>query len=147
MKQYAEISTATPEKFNRMVGICKEDFQQLLTQIADFISCEKSRNPLKKRGRKPTLSLENRLLLTLYYQRHYPTFDVLSSIFGICESYCQKIYTQQLRILAKIQTLPNHKEQLENSRAVVVVDVTEQPIERPVKKQKQYFSGKKTPYC
>ncbi len=35
---------------------------------------------------------EDRLLLTLYYLRHYPTFANLGDIFGISESYCCKIY-------------------------------------------------------
>jgi len=35
---------------------------------------------------------------------------------------------------------------LEDPTATVAIDVSEQPIERPVKNQKAYYSGKKTPY-
>lgn len=142
MKPFARIYTAPDKKFLRTVGISKEDFQQLHTKVIDFTSTEKMRNPIKKRGKKAKLAQEDRLLLTLYYQRHYPTFDNLANVFGICESYCQKIYTRTVRIIAKVQTLPSTQEQLENSSTVLAIDATEQRIERPVKKQKQFFSGK-----
>ena len=32
---------------------------------------------------------------------------------------------------------------MENPPETLIIDVTEQPIERPVKGQKQYYSGKK----
>lgn len=52
----------------------------------------KKRNPLKKRGlKKSKLSLEERVLLTIYYLRHYPTFVNLANIFEISESYCHRI--------------------------------------------------------
>ena len=47
------------------------------------------------------------------------------------------------RILAKVGTLPNRKSLLENPPETLIIDVTEQPIERPIKGQKQYYSGKK----
>jgi hypothetical protein len=144
MKPFASISTVPEKKFVRNVGLSKENFQQLHVKVIDFMNAEKRHNPLKKRGRKSTLAQEDRLLLTLYYQRHYPTFEVLGNIFDICESYCQKIYTRTVRIIAKVQTLPSNQEQLENTSMVLAIDATEQRIERPVKKQKQFFSGKKS---
>jgi len=99
---------------------------------------------LKKRGlKKSKLSLEDVVLLTFYYLRHYPTFKNLSNIFDISESYCYKIYYKIVRILAKVGTLPNRKSLLENPPETLIIDVTEQPIERPIKGQKQYYSGKK----
>lgn len=143
MKPFSQISCVSEKKFVRHVGINQADFRQLHLKVTDFIEAEKQRNPLKKRGQQSRLAPEDRLLLTLYYQRHYPTFEVLGNIFNICESYCQKIYTKTVRILAKVQTLPGKKELFENKSEIVVLDVSEQRIERPVKKQKAYFSGKK----
>jgi Helix-turn-helix of DDE superfamily endonuclease len=87
--------------------------------------------------------LEDRLLLTLYYLRHYPTLINLAAVFGISESYCHKVYARTARILAKIEKLPNRKALLEDPAATLAIDVSEQPIERPVKNQKAYYSGKK----
>jgi hypothetical protein len=105
---------------------------------------EKERNPLKKRGlQKSELSLEDRVLLTIYYLTNYPTFENLAHIFEISESYCHKIYSRYAKYLAKVETLPNRRKLLENPPETVIIDVTEQPIERPVKGQKPYYSGKK----
>ena len=46
-------------------------------------------------------------------------------------------------MLAKVEKLPNRKALLEDPEATLVIDVSEQPIERPVKNQKAYYSGKK----
>ena len=87
---------------------------------------------------------EDRLLVVLYYLRHYPTFENLADVFGISESYCHKIYTRYGKILAQVETLPNRKQLLEDAPETLAIDATEQPIERPVKGQRAYYSGKKT---
>lgn len=86
------------------------------------------------------------MLLTLYYLRHYPTLINLAAVFGISESYCHKVYTRTARLLAKVEKCPNRKALLEDPAATLAIDVSEQPIERPVKNQKAYYSGKKTPH-
>jgi len=144
MKKYQEIETDTPETFKRMTGLSKDNFQNLCDKANANIEAEKIHNPLKKRGLKTSkLSLEDCVLLTLYYLRHYPTFINLADVFEISESYCYKIYYRYARILAKIENLPNRKNVLENPPDTLIIDVTEQPIERPVTGQKPYYSGKK----
>jgi len=49
-------------------------------------------------------------------------------------------------MLAKVEKLPNRKALLEDPAATFAIDVSEQPIERPAKNQKAYYSGKKTPH-
>jgi hypothetical protein len=86
------------------------------------------------------------LLLTLYYLRHYQTLINLVAVFDISESYCHKFYVRTARILAKVEKLPNCKTLLEDLAATLAIDVSEQPIERPVKNQKAYYSVKKAPH-
>ena len=144
MTPYSQLPVNNPEEFMRTVGLSKEDFQHLNDKAASYIDLQKALNPLTLRGRKDSkMALEDRLLLTLYYLRHYPTLINLAAVFGISESYCHKIYTRTARILVKIEKLPNRKALLEDPSATLAIDVTEQPIERPVKKQKSYYSGKK----
>ncbi len=93
MKKYKEIETETPETFKRMTGLSKANFKNLCEKTDTYIKEEKKRNPLKQRGlKKSKLSLEDCLLLTIYYLRHYPTFINLADVFDISESYCYKIY-------------------------------------------------------
>jgi hypothetical protein len=102
MTPYAQLPTDNTEEFIRTVGLSKEDFWHLTGKLADYLDEQKALNPLTKRGRKNSkLALEDRLLLTLYYLRHYPTLINLAAVFGISESYCHKIYTRTARILAK----------------------------------------------
>jgi hypothetical protein len=147
MTPYAQLPRHKPEEFLRTVGLSPEDFLHLHGKLAAYLDEQKTLNPLTRRGRKDSkLALEDRLLLTLYYLRHYPTLINLAAVFNISESYCHKIYSRTARILVKIEKLPNRKALLENPAVTVVIDVSEQPIERPVTNQKAYFSGKKTPH-
>lgn len=64
-------------------------------------------------------------------------------MFSISESYAQKRYTFISARLMKALDLPNDKA-LTSENLKLVADVTEQEIERPVKEQKSYYSGKKS---
>jgi hypothetical protein len=55
----------------------------------------------------------------------------------------RKIYARTARILVKVEKLLNRKALLEDPAATLAIDVSELPIERPVKNQKAYYSGKK----
>ncbi len=107
-------------------GLSQEDFQHLNERLSHYLEEQKAHNPLTRRGRKDSnLILEDRLLLTLYYLRHYPTLINLGAVFGIGESYCHKIYARTARMLAKIEKLPNRKALLEDAVATLLIDVSE----------------------
>lgn len=147
MTPYAQLPTNNPEEFMRTVGLSPEDFRHLNEKLSTYLEEQKALNPLTRRGRKDSkLILEDRLLLTLYYLRHYPTLINLGAVFGISESYCHKIYTRTARVLVKVEKLPSRKALLQEATTTLAIDVSEQPIERPVKNQKAYYSGKKTPH-
>jgi hypothetical protein len=105
---------------------------------------EQQQNPLSRRGKKSTaLTLMEKLLLTFVYLRQYPTFEQLGAMFGVSESYANKVYHHYLNILIQVARLPGKNALLEQDIKAILVDVTEQPMERPVKKQRQWYSGKK----
>lgn len=64
-------------------------------------------------------------------------------MFSISESYSQKRYTFISKRLMKALVLPNDKA-LTGENLKVIADVTEQEIERPLKEQKSFYSGKKS---
>ena len=144
MAPYAQLPTHKPEGSLRTVGLSQEDFLHLHGKLAAYLDEQKVLHPLTRRGRKDAkLALEDRLLLTLYYLRHYPALINLATVFGISESYCHKVYARTARLLAKVEKLPNRKALLEDPAATLVIAVSEQPIERPVKNQKAYYPGEK----
>jgi hypothetical protein len=82
-------------------------------------------------------------LLTFVYLRQYPPFDELGAMFGICESSANTLYHRYLDILVKTLRLPGKKALLDEAIQAMLLDVTEQPIDRPTRKQSQFYSGKK----
>lgn len=135
---------SNPQNFMRLYGISYGSFQVLLAKVEAYIQAQKQANPLSKRGRKPGLDVAGQLLLTLVYLRQYITFLSLGNQFGISESYAYKRYSLMRQLLMHVLEMP-YKGQLsfEMLTNKVGIDVSEQPIERPVHQQKQYYSGKK----
>ena len=143
MKTYEQIEKKTKAYFKRITGLSKRKFKKLRNKIKNYEETQKSKNSLKRRGLKTSsMSLEDRLLLTLYYLRHYSTFANLANVFNISESYCYKIYKNYATLIMEVEKQDNSKKLLEEPQEIVVIDVAEQPIERPVKEQKSYYSGK-----
>ena len=143
MSQYEKAVELSDEQFLRAVGVDKATFNVILERAAVHLESLRDEQPMKKQGRKSGLPLIDRLLLTFTYLRHYPTFARLGSEFGISESYANKIYHQILDVLVNVFSMKNRKHLLESNLQTIVIDVTEQPIERPTKGQRAYYSGKK----
>ena len=145
MKRFETLKNRSPRKFLRAVGLSLDQFVILRDQMLGCIQAEQEAQPMKKRGKKTvTLTVADKLLLTLTYLRHYPTFEQLGDQFGICESYAHKVYQQYLDRLVKVCRLPGRKALLDEGIGAILVDVTEQPIERPTRQQGVWYSGKKT---
>ena len=144
MKRWKKMRYAGDRKFLRQVGIPRAVFDTILAKTRAVLKAERDRNRMKQRGVKTTgLPVEDRLLLTLYYLRHHPTFENLGDVFGISQGYANKRYHEYLDLLVKNLRLPGRKALRDETWQAVLIDVTEQPIERPGKKQGRWFSGKK----
>ena len=143
MKRYAKIIKQSDRSFKRQTGLSIDNFNQLLQQLRLHIAQLKIDNPLKDRGLSGELSLEDKLLLTLYYIRHYPIFLLLGQIFNISESYANKLYHKTINMIIKIAHVKGVKSLVNSTIKDIVIDVSEQPVERPKKGQKKYYSGKK----
>ncbi len=144
MSQFEKAVKLSDEQFLRAVGVDKARFNFILERVATYLENLREQRPMKKRGKKSEVALADRLLLTFTYMRHYPTFARLGMEFGISETYANKIYHQLLDVLVKVLSLKNRKHLLESNLQTIIIDATEQPIERPTKGQRVYYSGKKT---
>jgi hypothetical protein len=87
------------------------------------------------------------LLVMLEYYKEYRTFDCIVASYGITKSnVCRTIqWVETVLIRCGLFRLSGKKALIahETEVEVVLVDSTEIPIERPVKGQKKYYSGKK----
>ena len=143
MSLFEKYKMKKPAEFTRLVGVNYGTFQIILTRLESEIIRYKQAKPMRQRGLKSSLTLADQLLLTLIYLRNYHTFLQLAEMFSISESYAQKRYTFISKRLLKGLDLPNDKS-LTTDSLKIVADVTEQAIERPVTKQKSFYSGKKS---
>ncbi|MCH2226347.1 MAG: IS5 family transposase [Candidatus Caenarcaniphilales bacterium] len=140
--RYEQVCNKKAEDFRRLTGIKKETFTEML-----LILKEAEILKMKKRGRPHKLSLEDRLLMALEYLREYRTYFHVATSYGISESNCYQSIRWIENTLIKCGkfTFPGRKELLKSDieYEVILIDATESPIERPKKKQKRYYSGKK----
>jgi len=128
----------------RQIGIAENQFTLLFDKLEQEIKKDLQINKMKNRGvSSKAMTTELKLLLTLNYLRHYPTFSSLGAIFGISESYANKIFHKTIDYLLKFIHPKKTNELSLDDVCTVVIDVAEQEVERPVKKQKSYYSGKK----
>jgi hypothetical protein len=100
-----------------------------------------------KPSAKPKIGLEDRVLVALKYWREYRTYFHIGSSWGISEStVCRIVHWVEDQLMASgCFRLPGKKQLVQGfgCLSVVVIDGTETPIERPKRRQRQFYSGKK----
>jgi hypothetical protein len=132
--------------FKRLYGITPGTFHKMLLIL------QKEFNTLHKNGGKPPkLTAEDKLYITLKYLREYRTMDSIAAEYGVCKgTVCLSIqWVEDTLVKDGTFALPGKRVLKRKSDSIryIVVDVTESPINRPKEGQKEYYSGKKTPYA
>ena len=126
--RYEKIKNYNKVKFKRLTGVQKETYEKMLkvlhTEIREF-------------GRPAALSRADQLLMTLMYWREYRTQFHIGETYGVSESTVCRTIQKVEDALAKSGefSLPGKKvlQESETEWEFVIVDVAEQPIERPKK--------------
>ena len=123
-------------KFRRLTGVKPAVFEQM--REAALAGEPASTHPAGggRRGPKPKLGLEDRLLMLLMYYREYRTFAHLGASFGVSEAQSWRIVTDlETRLLADGRFHLPRKQSLRSDThwQGVVVDVGECACERPKK--------------
>jgi hypothetical protein len=128
---YERVKHLQPAEFKRFCGVQLQTFEQMV-EIVRLHSRQK-----KKTGRPGKISLEDQVLMTLEYWREYRTYFHIGQSWGVTESTACRIIRKVENLLsqARLFTLPGKKRLQEpnSTMDVVVIDVTESPIERPKK--------------
>lgn len=133
---YKDIEGVSNATFKRLVGVTRNTFNKMVTEAIRLQPTSKYKIKGNIRGPKPKLSYENKVLMLLMYYREYRTFLHIATTFGISESQCWRIITglEQLLIKSELFHVKGKKKLLsEDDFEVVLIDVTESPIERPKK--------------
>ncbi|MFT3890281.1 MAG: IS5 family transposase [Anaerolineales bacterium] len=136
--KYETVEQLKDIDFKRLTGVQRETFEEMLSVIE---------HGLGTFGRPPKLSRADQLLMTLMYWREYRTEFHIAQSYGVSEATVCRTIRKVEDVLASSKKfrLPG-KKALQPSNTifeVILVDVSEQPVERPKKGQEQHYSGKK----
>ena len=129
------------EKFKRRIGTTKPVFLTMLDIL------QTAHNRLHETGGKPnTLSVGDKLLITLKYYREYTTMESIADDYDCSKSWvCRSIHWVEdvLSADGRFQ-LPGKKALQDEAPKAVAIDVTEHPIERPKKSRKITIRARKS---
>ena len=126
--RYETVQSLKDEDFKRSTGVQRNTFEKML-EVAEA--------GLRAFGRPTKLSRADQLLMTLMYWREYRTEFHIGLTYGVSEStVCRTIQKiENVLIQSKQFHLPGRKAQQPSDTVIeiVLIDATEQPIERPKK--------------
>jgi len=135
------------EQFKRLVGVKPATFEKMVSEVKRINTLQPQKIKGKKRGPKEKLNRKDKVLMMLMYYREYRTFGHIGASYNISEAQCWRIITTMEKWLIKSELfhLPG-KKMLAKSDVeweVVIVDVSEHPIERPKKNNGNIIQGKR----
>jgi hypothetical protein len=126
--RYETVQKLKDKEFKRLTGVERNTFEKMLKVVEEG---------LPDFGRPPKLSRADQLLMTLMYWREYRTEFHIGQTYGVSEAtVCRTIKkVEDVLIQSKQIHLPGKKvlQPSDTVIEVVLVDATEQPIERPKK--------------
>lgn len=140
-----------PEIFRRLTGLTIEKYNDIYPKLEELYKDynlkrlgQKDRKRKIGGGSQFKLSLEERLLMLLMYYRTYVPYTFLAFIFDIDDSNVGRNINPLQPLLAKIFIIPERKIDLSQDEIYeLFIDATEQPINRPKRGQRKWYSGKK----
>jgi len=137
--RYETIEQLKDTDFKRLTGVQRKTFDLMLKVV------EKG---LRDFGRPTKLNRADQLLMTLMYWREYRTEFHIAQSYGISEAtVCRTIHkVEDALVRSKKFRLPGKKalQPSDTLFEVVLVDVSEQPIERPKKAKNGITAAKRS---
>ena len=137
--RYETIQDLKDTDFKRLTGVQRETFEEMLKVV------EKG---LRDFGRPPKLSRADQLLMTLMYWREYRTEFHIAQSYGVSEAtVCRTIRkVEDVLVRSKKFRLPGKKalQPSDTVFEVILVDASEQPVERPKKARNNTIAAKRS---
>ena len=139
--KYERAMELSDSQFKMLVGVNKETVILMIEILREAYNRKH-----KCRGRPSKLSIEMMMLMTLEYWRRYVTYFEQGFEYVVSESPAHDIVVcvEDTLIKSGKFSLPGKKVMLkEEEIEVVLVDVTESPVERPKKTRSHGIRGKR----
>ena len=126
--RYETVKTLKDTEFKRLTGVSRAVYEKMLAIVV---------RDLRDFGRPASLSRADQLLMTLMYWREYRTEFHIGVTYGVSESTVCRTIRKVEKVLMKSGEfrLPGRKALQASDTLIemVLIDATEQPIERPKK--------------
>ena len=139
--KYENACQLSPPDFKRRFGVHRKTFEAML----DVLHSAQPSKPMP--GPKPKLTCGEQLLVALEYWREYRTYFHIACDWGISEATACRIVQRVEKTLmdsGKFRIAGKKRLYSEvDSPEIILLDVTETPIERPKRHQSSFYSGKK----
>ena len=130
--------------FQGLFGLSVAQFDAILQRV-ELKWQDSVISAYKRPGRDYKLELSDMILMLLLYYRSYVTQIFVGYLFGIDDSRVCRIIQRLEPILASVMAISKRKKLSQEEVESLLIDATEQPIERPKRRQKPYYSGKTIP--
>ena len=131
-----------PKTFSRLTGVSTEMFSETAEKIRPLRDVR--RDNFCEGGRSYNLSgPENRLMAMLIYYRCYITYIFMGFLFNSHETTVMRSVRRMERTAVKVIHIKKNRRISREEAEYLITDVTEQPVQRPKRGQKKYFSGRK----
>lgn len=126
--------------YRTIFGVEKRTFDKMLEIITKQFKIDHING-----GRTDGATAQERLEITLKYCRQYLSQRYLAKEYKIAKSCISPIIKWTIKVLVNDNnfSLPNRVQNIYDSSENRAIDVTETKIDRPVKHQEEYYSGKK----
>ena len=137
--RYENIKDWKDSDFKRLTGVKRGTFEKMLATI---------NKELPNFGRQPKLNRADQLLMTLMYWREYRTQFHIAGSYGVSEAtVCRTIKKVEDALIRSGEFRLPGKKVLQPSDTlieIVLVDASEQPIERPKKSKNNTTAAKRS---
>ncbi len=137
--RYETVKALKDEDFKRSTGVSREMFEKMLAVL---------QKEMRDFGRPPKLGRVDQLLMTLMYWREYRTEFHIGITYGVSEATVCRTIQRVENVLMKSGEfrLPGRKalQPSDTLIEVVLIDATEQPIERPKKSSASTTAAKRS---
>ena len=129
-------------EFGRITGVTPAEFEEIVGHVRPgWLRREESK---KKSGRPYGMGgLEEQLIALLIYYRCYTTHLFIGALFGVDDSTITRRFAVLEPIVAQVTGIKKDRTLKQDDLEILLIDATEQRIERPVRGQRKFYSGKK----
>jgi hypothetical protein len=128
--------------FLRLTGVSLSDFEEIVSRVRP--AWDKLELKKKSYGRRcHAETLEDKVLCVMMYYRTYITHEFLGYLFDLHNSNICRLLKKIEPLLAKKISIQKDRSLTPDKILELIADVTEQPTQRPKRKQKGSYSGKK----